>query len=660
MQVRVEVQPDHLELLSNVPKPILAIAELVWNSLDADAEHVSVEIEKNELGGIQLIRVSDDGHGISYEEAPSAFGHLGGSWKKSTAHTKLKHRLLHGKAGKGRFRAFALGNEITWITRFEENEKVKGYKILGRRSELGAFEIGDCYDSDERSTGTSVLIESFTRDISVLTNKSAILDLTTHFALYLEQYPEVRVMYCRECVAPRAMQEHRAEYTLPLLEVEDGREISSSLVVVEWSSKVDRSLCLCDADGFTLAELPPGIHAPGYSFTAYLRCALLRELDNSNALVLGESLPDLKQLLDAAREQLREHFRRRSAQAATTLVEEWKREEIYPYSGEPVNIVERAEREVFDVLAVNVSSYLPRFEEENTRSKKLSFHLLRQALVESPKAVQRILSEVLELPKEKQEELVDLLERTSLVAIINASREVADRLDFLRTLELLLFKYKEHFLERSQLHKLLEDRTWLFGEEFALSVSDQSLTEVLKKHLELLRKDELCLEGNEVLDEQGRRCIVDLMLSRLVPQSQAEQREHLIVELKRPSQPITSSVIQQVQRYALAVATDERFRNTDTRWVFWAISNRMTEEALLLAKQSNRPEGLVYETESPNLKVWIKDWGNVLESCRARLSFFQERLQYTPEDQSALEKLRKLHEKYLPSLDMVSEEATAE
>jgi len=224
----------------------------------------------------------------------------------------------------------------------------------------------------------------------------------------------------------------------------------------------------------------------------------------------------------------------------------------------------------------------------------------------------------------------------------------------------LLFKYKEHLLERSQLHKLLEDKTWLFGEELALSVSDQSLTEVLKKHLKLLRKDELCPEGDEVLDEQGRRCIVDLMLSRLVPQSRAKQREHLIIELKRPSQPITPSVIQQVQRYALAVARDERFRNTDTRWVFWAISNQMTEEALLLARQSNRPEGLVYETESPKLKVWIKDWGNVLESCRARLSFFQERLQYTPEDQSALEKLRKLHEKYLPSLDTVCEEATAE
>ena len=37
----------------------------------------------------------------------------------------------------------------------------------------------------------------------------------------------------------------------------------------------------------------------------------------------------------------------------------------------------------------------------------------------------------------------ELLEQTSLTAIINASREVADRLDYLRSLEVLLFKHKE-------------------------------------------------------------------------------------------------------------------------------------------------------------------------------------------------------------------------
>jgi len=53
-------------------------------------------------------------------------------------------------------------------------------------------------------------------------------------------------------------------------------------------------------------------------------------------------------------------------------VERWKKEKIYPYQGEPKNIVEAVERQVFDVVALNVNSYLPDFERSENRSKKLS------------------------------------------------------------------------------------------------------------------------------------------------------------------------------------------------------------------------------------------------------------------------------------------------
>jgi hypothetical protein len=41
--------------------------------------------------------------------------------------------------------------------------------------------------------------------------------------------------------------------------------------------------------------------------------------------------------------------------------------------------------------------------------------------------------------------------------------------------------------ERSQLHRMIADNnTWIFGEEFNLTVDDQSLTEVLRKHRKLI------------------------------------------------------------------------------------------------------------------------------------------------------------------------------
>src|SRR5687768_4958478 len=112
MLLHCEVKPDHLERLASVRRPLLAIAELIWNALDADATKVEVQTERNGLGGLDLIRVTDNGRGISLGEAQAGFKNLGGSWKKSSRRTK-SGRVLHGKDGQGRYKAFALGNSVT-------------------------------------------------------------------------------------------------------------------------------------------------------------------------------------------------------------------------------------------------------------------------------------------------------------------------------------------------------------------------------------------------------------------------------------------------------------------------------------------------------------------------------------------------------------------
>lgn len=76
----VEVQPDFLEKITRA-KPPQALAELIWNSLDADARTVSVRFGYNDLGRISKIQVRDNGTGIAYDKAPELFKRLGGSWK---------------------------------------------------------------------------------------------------------------------------------------------------------------------------------------------------------------------------------------------------------------------------------------------------------------------------------------------------------------------------------------------------------------------------------------------------------------------------------------------------------------------------------------------------------------------------------------------------
>lgn len=65
--------------------------------------------------------------------------------------------------------------------------------------------------------------------------------------------------------------------------------------------------------------------------------------------------------------------------------------------------------------------------------------------------------------------------------------------------------------ERSQLHRIIAQNCWLFGEEFGLSVDDRSLTEVLIAHKKMLDPD-IVIDA-PVKHISQTRGIVDLMLS---------------------------------------------------------------------------------------------------------------------------------------------------
>ena len=147
-KITVQVREDHLELLSRA-KPMNAIAELMWNALDAEATEVRVEFVENELGGVETFRISDNGHGLSYDHAFVVFRNLGGSWKRDEPRTARRRRFMHGQYGKGRFRAFALGNRVEWIPVYDLEGKRHTYSIVGRAAAPGEFDLTDPAPTDK-------------------------------------------------------------------------------------------------------------------------------------------------------------------------------------------------------------------------------------------------------------------------------------------------------------------------------------------------------------------------------------------------------------------------------------------------------------------------------------------------------------------------------
>ena len=122
-----------------------------------------------------------------------------------------------------------------------------------------------------------------------------------------------------------------------------------------------------------------------------------------------------------------------------------------------------------------------------------------------------------------------------------------------------------------------------------------------------------------------------------------------VIELKRPSKKITQEVYQQTESYAFAVANDERFRDINASWTFVAVSSDIDDYVTRKATQRDRPLGLVHDDQELSLRIWVKPWSQVLNEAKARLSFFQRRLEYDPDREEGLGYLRALYQSYLPS-----------
>lgn len=656
---QVTVEKDHIRKLASA-KPIPAIAELVWNGLDADATRVDLELEHGQIA-LDAVTVRDNGHGIRHDEVEKLFGKLGGSWKAHGNRSKTKSRILHGKEGKGRFKALAIGRVADWISIYRDSDGKKyRFKISIIRDDLVDVRVSDPVPVDVNiSTGVEVRITELDRDYRSLEPDQSVQALSEIFALYLTDYSDASIYVETEKLDPASLVAHKTTFDLIPI-VSNEKEYPARLDLIEWKSASERWIFLCGAEGFPFQRMTPTFHTPGHQFSAYLKSDYVRELQEQGLIDLADMNAPLQASYNDASDRIKQFFKEHDADISRNEIERWKEEEIYPYAEEPKTSVEVAEQQLFNIVALNVNRQLSDFSDLDKRSKAFQLRMLRHAIERGPDELQHILKEVLGLSTKKLSELSKLLEEADLANIITASRLVSDRMKFLTGLEALIYdnETKKHLKERSQLHRMIADNnTWIFGEEFNLTVDDQSLTEVLKKHRKLIGDDIIIDAPVKRID--GKTGIVDLMLSKSIPQNRSDEREHLIIELKRPSVTVGAEEIMQVEKYAYTVAADERFRHLKTRWSFWVVSNDLDAFAQVKTRQKDKPRGQVSQTDDGMIEVWVKSWSELLADCRGRMRFVQENLQANVDKEHALKYLRKTYEKYLsnlPDTDVDAEE----
>lgn len=637
---------DHLEDISSA-KPIPAIKEIIWNAFDSNSLIVKVLFHKySNTNTIEKVTIQDQGEGIPHHNVSSLFGSLGESWKKDAK--KNGDRSLHGQYGKGRFKAFSLGEIVVWSTCVEDKGKYFRYSIKGNANNIKRFEISEPSESSDNIKGTQVEIFNLAKQASSLATDSSKESITKEYALYLTEYPHKKLFYDNAYITPSDVWLDKKEYNLGDIEIESAQE-NVSVSIIEWKFKTPREIHYCDENGFSLFNESAGklVRSYGVDFTVYIKSPFIKRKFEENVLSLGSLESGIKELKDKVIELCKKHFVNKEFLQKTKIVDEWKEQNIYPYERTPQpGSIEEAEQKVFNILAVNVESYLTSFSKSNNNVKKFTFKLLSQALKDNPNSVRKILSEVLVMSSDDQDSMAKLLEKTTLPNIIKASQVVSDRLNFLTGLEQLLFddKTKKKLLERDQLHKLVENEAWLFREDFNLSRSENTLNQVLQYH-----SDKMGINDHTdfpVLREDETTGRVDLLLSK-ARQPREGELEHLVVELKRPTKKIDSSVTTQIESYAYAISNDNRFDKHKTKWIFIAVSNEIAPLIQDKISQDDRPHGMLYT--KGNVSIWIYTWGELIGQARSRLMFFSKLLDIDINRDSATNYLKETYAKFIPT-----------
>ena len=379
----LKVEQDHVEGLATIRNPVVGVEELIWNALDADASTVSVATGTNELGGLSTITVSDDGFGICFDDCSRAFGSLGGSHKKVVP-TTPSGRTNHGKLGKGRFKALGVGSSIVWQSRYGDDGNVKQFEVTVRKSALKRYDVTDAKSVRGNRTGVKATVKGIDgRHASLLDAEQVADELARRLALYLKKYPGIEITYDGHKIDPAKLQSHVETYEVVIPDI-DGTETPAEITVIEWNTATDRAMYFCDDNGFALEESAPGIKAPGFHFTVYVKSSAIPQLVEEGAFAVEGLHPRVQAIHRTTKELLRGHFRRRDAARAKDFVDQWQQEDVYPYAPNEVDVLKTAEKEVFDVCAAKVQTYLKHFDKSDTQSKRLTFRLIREALESNP------------------------------------------------------------------------------------------------------------------------------------------------------------------------------------------------------------------------------------------------------------------------------------
>jgi len=239
--------------------------------------------------------------------------------------------------------------------------------------------------------------------------------------------------------------------------------------------------------------------------------------------------------------------------------------------------------------------------------------------------IKTILEQLQELTEEEKEDLLDILNRTSLSHIIKTTKEIDHRLEVLDNLKILISEYEKETLEVKHIQKILDENFWIFGEQFRLfSTTEGALKNVLIKYA----KEILEIEDPELETQPNGE--VDLFLVK--EEKHNGIQNNIIIEIKRASINLKRDTeFRQIEKYKDSILKQSLSNGENQHWEFYLIGKSYDEGIQGYinnsANHGEKERGLAFWDKDGKVKIYVRKWSDILEvEWGTKMKYLKEKL----------------------------------
>lgn len=629
--------------------PERAIAEYVWNGFDAKATVVNIdfEIDNAELDTIKNIRITDNGTGICYEELPIKFKKFYESQKRIANENNTE--FTRGKNGYGRFTFYKFARFANWETRYSKDAQIMSYDIRIDSDTLKDYTTTEPLVSDDTTTGTCVVFNEISSDISSLfITKTLIPYLKAEFAWFLELKSEYQI-YINGQELDYSSIIAEQESISPILSHNQKNNINFQCKYIRWNVKMNDEYSrfyFLNNDlelKFTKTTL---LNKKGDNFwhSVIVIDDFFNEINCDNELDDNAIQPKLfdnsadrklfKELITQLNEFLKKKRRPFLKEQAEVMVTKYKNEDVFPKFGtEDWDIVRREGLENFVKELYEVEPAV--FMKLNKEQKRVFLELLNLVMDSGERdSLFKILDAVVELDSNDRKEFAKILEITRLKQVVSTIKLISDRLLTLENLKKIVFNHTLQANEVRDLQSFIEKHYWIFGEEYRMVCAEEvKFEEALRKYIYILRG----VSEKKYIAHPNKYKEMDLFLTAI---DFRDGRPHnIVVEIKNPTtiKQLKSEQLNQLEQYMDVILKQDCFNDANEFWTFILIGQDYDD--IVGRRVINKLTGLVQNDS--NYSLYVKKWSEITNEVERRLKYLLDKLKI---ERATLSKSQSLNE----------------